>query len=127
MANGNRLQDVFMGEFRQGLTGNELLHNILTRAREVGIPMPKVYSHNLGLFLHEPGPLIGLPWEQERCEGRGDVALEFNHTFTMELSVTDAVPEWGGQEVRFPMEQDVAFTQDGCYPVDGRQTEFYLI
>ncbi|MCU0520373.1 MAG: M24 family metallopeptidase [Anaerolineae bacterium] len=127
MAEANRLQDVFVGEFRQGLTGNELLKAILSRARAVGIPGPKVYSHNLGLFLHEPGPLIGLPWEQEHCAGRGDVVLEPNQTFTMELSVTDVVPEWDGQEVTFSIEEDVAFTEDGCFPVDGRQTEFYLI
>jgi Xaa-Pro aminopeptidase len=127
MAEGNRLQDVFMSEFKRGLSGNELLHNILARARKEGIPNPKVYSHSLGLFLHEPGPLIGLPWEQERNEGRGDVRLEYNNCFTMELSVRDRIPEWDGQEVTMSLEQDVAFTREGCRPIDGRQTEFHLI
>ena len=36
-----------------------------------GVPDPRVYSHSLGLFLHEPGPLIGLPWEQEVASGAG--------------------------------------------------------
>ena len=75
----------------------------------------------------QPNPLIGLPWEQERCPGRGDVALQYNNCFTMELAVSDAIPEWGGQEVRLSMEEDVAFTRAGCRPIDGRQTEFYLI
>jgi Xaa-Pro aminopeptidase len=127
MTEANRLQDIFMAEFRRGLSGNELLTNILTRARREGIPKPKVYSHSLGLFLHEPGPLIGLPWEQERCEGRGDVRLELNSAFTMELGVRAPVPEWGDQEVQFGIEEDVVFTRDGCYPIDGRQTAFYLI
>ena len=127
LAEGNRLQDVFMAEFRRGLSGNELLANILSRARAEDIPNPKVYSHSLGLFLHEPGALIGLPWEQERCPGRGDIILEYNNCFTMELSVTDHVAEWGGQEVRLALEEDVAFTKSGCYPIDGRQTEFYLV
>ncbi len=127
MAEGNRLQDIFMAEFTQGLTGNELLSNILARARDEGVPDPKVYSHSLGLFLHEPGPLIGLPWEQEACPGRGDVALQYNNTFTMELSVTGGVPEWDGQEVGMGMEEDVVFTEEGCRPIDGRQTEFYLV
>lgn len=127
MSEANRLQDIYMSEFKLGLTGNELLENILARARNEGVPDPKVYSHSLGLFLHEPGPLIGLPWEQERCEGRGDVKLEYNNSFTMELSVTGNVPEWGGQEVRMSMEEDVVFTKDGCRTIDGRQTEFYLI
>jgi Xaa-Pro aminopeptidase len=127
MAAGNKLQDIFMAEFRLGLTGNELLHNILTRARREGVPNPRVYSHSVGLFVHEPGPLIGLPWEQERCEGRGDVKLSYNQCFTMELSVTAPVPEWGGQELRLGLEEDVVFTQDGCRPLDGRQTSFHLI
>jgi len=127
MAEANRLQDIFMSEFKQGLTGNELLKNILTRARNEGVPKPMVYSHSLGLFLHEPGPLIGLPWEQEQCAGRGDVRLEYDNCFTMELSVSAPFPEWGGQEVRMSLEEDVAFTGDGCYPIDGRQTEFCLV
>jgi Xaa-Pro aminopeptidase len=127
MAHGNRLQDVFMAGFQQGRTGNELLTAILTRARNEGLPDPRVYSHSLGLFLHEPGPLIGLPWEQERCDGRGDVTLEYNQSFTMELSVSAPVPEWGGQEVRMRLEEDVVFTRDGCRPIGGRQTAFHLV
>ncbi len=127
MAEANRLQDVYLSEFRIGRSGNELLGAILARAGAEGIPNPKVYSHSLGLFLHEPGPLIGLPWEQERCPGRGDVCLRYNQCFTMELSVTDRVPEWDVQEVTMSLEQDVAFTEAGCCPIDGRQTTLHLI
>ncbi len=49
MAQANRLQDIYMAEFRHGLTGNELLHNILepgeTRRRaqaSASIPIPSV-------------------------------------------------------------------------------------
>jgi hypothetical protein len=127
LAQAHRLQDIFMAEFRHGLTGNEILHNILTRARREGVPNPRVYSHSVGLFLHEPGPLIGLPWEQERCVGRGDVRLEYNSCFTMELSVTGQAPGWSNEEVRLPLEEDVVFTREGCRPLDGRQTAFHLI
>jgi hypothetical protein len=127
MTAANRLQDVFMSEFELGLSGNELLVDILSRARAAGIPNPRVYSHSLGLFLHEPGPLIGLPWEQERCPGRGDVRLAHGNCFTMELSVRDRVPEWGGQEVTMSLEQDVCYTPDGCRLIDGRQTELHLV
>ena len=127
MREANRLQDIYMSEFRHGLTGNEMLSNILTRARAEGLPEPRVYSHSLGHFLHEPGPLIGLPWEQERCVGRGDVALEYGNAFTMELSVRGPLPEWGGQSVGMGLEEDVIFTESGCRAVDGRQTEFYLV
>jgi hypothetical protein len=127
MARGNALQKIFTGEFRQGLSGNELLANILGRARAAGIPNPRVYSHSLGLYLHEPGPLIGLPWEQENIPGRGDVKLDYNSCFTMELSVEDTVPEWEGQRVRLSMEQDVKFTRRGCEALDGVQTRFHIL
>jgi Xaa-Pro aminopeptidase len=127
MAQGNRLQEVFMAGFQQGRSGNELLKTILTRARNEGLPNPRVYSHSLGLLLHEPGPLIGLPWEQERCQGRGDVTLEVSQAFTMELSVSAPVPEWSGQEVWLGLEEDVVYTRDGCRAIGGRQTAFHLI
>ncbi len=127
MREANRLQDIFMGEFRVGLTGNELLARILTRARSEGVPGPRVYSHSLGYFLHEPGPLIGLPWEQERCEGRGDVALRYGNAFTMELSVTGEIGEWDGAPLRMSVEEDVVFTEDGCSVVGERQERLHLV
>ena len=127
LAEANRLQDIFRAQFREGLTGNELLAGILARAREAGVPEPAVYSHSLGLLLHEPGPLIGLPWEQQCCPGRGDAALRHNYAFTMELSVADAVAEWDGQKVRLSIEEDVVFTRDGCRIIGDRQTAFYLV
>jgi Xaa-Pro aminopeptidase len=128
MAEENWLQDIFCGAFKAGLTGNELLGNILRKAKESGIPGPRVYSHSLGYFLHEPGPLIGLPWEQVNNPGRGDVKLVPNSCFTAEMSVTAPVPEWGeGKEFRLPLEQAVAFTEKGVFFLDGRQTKFHII
>lgn len=127
MVEGNRLQDIYCSEFKTGLTGNELLATILQKANAQGIPKPRVYSHSLGYFLHEPGPLIGLPWEQVNNPGRGDVKLVPNSCFTAELSVTMPVPEWGEKDLRLSLEQDIVFTGDGVAFLDGRQTQFHLI
>ena len=127
MADGNRLQDIYMASFERGLSGNQLLKRILDPRPARGPAVPKVYSHSLGLFLHQPGPLIGLPWEQERCPGRGDVALDYNMCFTMELGVQKALDMWEGQQVMMSLEQDVAFTENGCQLLDGRQTAFHLV
>jgi Xaa-Pro aminopeptidase len=127
MAQTNHLQDIFMEEFRRGISGNELQQNILKRARKEGIYNPKVYSHSLGLFLHQPGPLIGLPWEQENPLPRGEMLMEYNYAFTMELSTEGSVREWNNQKVRCGMEEPVVFTKEGCRTLNGRQTEFYLI
>lgn len=123
----NKFQDVFCSEFKEGLTGNQLLTNILKRAKESGIAKPRVYSHSLGYYLHEPGPLIGLPWEQENTGARGEVRLVPNSCFTVELSIDRPVPEWGGIEVRFPNEQDIVFTSKGTYFLGGRQINFHII
>jgi len=127
LAEVNRLQDVFCGEFKEGLSGNQLLANILKKAKAIGIAKPRVYSHSLGYYLHEPGPLIGLPWEQEDTGPRGEVKLVPNSCFTVELSIDRPVPEWGNIEFRFPNEQDVVFTTTGTFYLDGRQTSFHVI
>lgn len=126
MAEANRLQDVYCGEFKAGLTGNQLLGNMLAKARTMGIPGPRIYSHSLGLFLHEPGPLIGLPWEQVNNVGRGDVQLVPMSAFTAEMSVTGPVPEWG-LDFRVPLEQDILFDGERAFFLSGRQTAFHLI
>jgi hypothetical protein len=127
LAQNNRLQKVYLSGFEQGLTGDQLLQRMLEKANQEGIPAPKIYSHSLGLFLHEPGPLIGLPWEQKSNPGRGEVKLEYDTCFTMELSIEEKVPEWGNQLLRAGAEQDVMFTDAGCHAVDGVQTRLHLI
>jgi len=127
LAEANRLQDVYMESFDADLTGNELLQRILQRAAQQGIPGPRVYSHSLGHLLHEPGPLIGLPWEQTACPGRGDVPLGPNMAFTMELAVSAPVSEWQNEPLTLSIEEDVVFTDGSCRLLDGRQTAFYVV
>jgi len=127
LSEANRLQSVFLGEFKEGRSGNEILAAALSAAKEKGIPGPRIYSHSIGLFLHEPGPLIGLPWEQADTGVRGRVKLVPNSTFVAELSVAAPVPEWGGRELRLALEEVVAFTPRGAYVLDGSQTRFYLV
>jgi len=127
MAEGNKLQDIYCSEFQEGLTGNQMLANILKKAKAMGIKKPRVYSHSVGYYLHEPGPLIGLPWAQENTGPRGEVTLVPNSCFTVELSVDRPVPEWGGQEFRCKLEQDIVYTKKGVFYLDGRQTKFHVI
>jgi hypothetical protein len=127
LVDNNRLQDIYMQGFSHGLTGNQMLSNMLKRAHAEGVPDPKIYSHNLGLFLHQPGPLIGLPWDQDARLPRGDVKLQYNSAFVMELSTNGPVPEWDGQMLRLGTEEPVIFTRDGCRTLCGRQTEYHVI
>ncbi len=122
-----RLQDIFLAGFEQGKTGNAMLRDMLAEAARQGIPGARIYSHNLGLFLHQPGPLIGLPWEQEDTGPRGEVALEYMSAFVMELCTEGPVPEWGGAPLRAATEEPVLFDGDGCRTICPRQTEYHLI
>lgn len=119
-----KLQNIFMSEFEKGLSGNALLNKILNRAKKEGVSNPRVYSHSLGLFLHEPGPLIGLPWEQKNTQGRGEVILDYNTAFTMETSIE---MEISGNKILFNTEEDVVFTENGCNLQVPAQKEFLLI
>jgi Xaa-Pro aminopeptidase len=127
MAECNELQDIFCKGLKEGLTGNQMLSNMLQEARARGLKEPMIYSHSVGYYLHEPGPLIGLPWEQEDTGPRGEVRLVANSCSTVELCVTFPIPEWDNQEVRISLEQMVAFTSQGAHILDGRQSKFHII
>jgi len=64
--------------------------------------------------------------ERRGCGGR-DNTLRYDTLFALEMDIEYNVPEWGGQDVRIVLEEEEAFTTDGAYFVDGRQTEWYLI
>jgi hypothetical protein len=77
--------------------------------------------------MHQPGPLIGLPWDQDAKLPRGEVRLQYNSAFVMELSTEGPVPEWGNQMLRLGTEEPVIFTRDGCRTLCGRQTRYHVI
>jgi hypothetical protein len=86
-----------------------------------------VYTHPLGYHGHAAGPTIGLFDHQEGVPGRGDYELFDDTCYAMELNVKAPVSEWGGQEVRAALEEDIAFTGGKVLFLDGRQTSLHLI
>ena len=126
LAQGNRLQDILIGEFREKRTGNEILAAALKKAKDEGLK-PSIYTHPLGFHGHAAGPTIGLWDMQSGVPGLGDYPLYFDTVHSIELNVRAAVPEWGNQEVQIALEQDAAFTRAGTFFIDGRQTKLHLI
>jgi Xaa-Pro aminopeptidase len=122
----NRLQDLLTSEFAVGRTGNEVLSAALAAADSAGIDAT-IYSHPIGLHGHAAGPLIGLWDQQDGVPGRGEVPLRPNTAYSIELNAAVDVPEWGGQEVLFRLEEDAIFTGETVRYLDGRQTHLYLI
>ena len=127
LARSNRMQDIMMEEVRTGRTGNEILASARARLSQEGID-GTIYSHPIGLHGHGSGPLIGLWDRQEGVPGRGDHKVIPSMWYSIELQATSPVPEWDGQRLRMPQEEDMVMGPDGvprwAYQ---RQTELHLI
>jgi Xaa-Pro aminopeptidase len=126
LKSANRLQDIVASQFHSGATGNDVLAAARRQAIAEGI-QPSIYSHPIGLHGHGAGPTIGLWDQQAGVPGGGDQPIHPDTAYSIELSVTQAVPEWDGQETRFMLEEDALFSSSALSYLDGRQTELWLI
>jgi hypothetical protein len=127
LARSNRLQDIHLENMKTGLTGNEILGDILQQMRTEGI-VGTVYSHPLGEHGHGAGAIIGLWDRQMGVPGRGDVPLLPDTWYSIELQATTPVTEWGNQPVRSAQEEDVVIGSDGSVQwILNRQSEFHVI
>lgn len=123
---GNRWQDLLLGSFRTGRTGNEILAAALTAAEAEGI-VSSVYSHPLGAFGHAPGPTIGMWDDQGPTPVRGDWPLHPDTGYAIEGNVKVAVPEWDGQQLQMKLEQSAVFDGEKVVWLAGRQTSWHVI
>jgi Xaa-Pro aminopeptidase len=127
LANSNTLQDITLEEIRAGRSGNEILSASLGRLKAKGIA-GTLYSHPIGLHGHGAGPLIGLWDYQDGVPGRGDAKVIPSMWFSIELQTTTPVPEWGGQRVRMPQEEDAIVDADGSvHWALKRQDQLFLV
>ena len=122
----NRLQDILVSKFKVGRTGNEVLKAARVQALDEGI-RPSIYTHPIGYHGHAAGPTIGMWDNQGDTVGRGDYPMYANTAYSIELNTMVSVPEWGGQDVKFKLEEDAFFDGKKTRYIDGRQQEFLLI
>ncbi|MFN7976537.1 MAG: M24 family metallopeptidase [Vicinamibacterales bacterium] len=123
----NRLQDLTLQFAKPGRTGNQALRDIRMQAMKEGLT-PSIYCHPVGYHGHAAGPPIGMTDYQEGVPVRGDDVFRPNTWHSIELNAKAKVPEWGGQEVQFALEEDAALMPDGSWSwVLRRQDRFHLI
>ncbi len=121
----NRFQDITIGEFRIGRSGNEILAASLKKAKEEGI-VPCLYTHPIGFNGHAAGPTIGLWDKQGGVPGTGDYLMYDNTAYSLELNVKCFVPSWNST-ITFGAETDVLVRDGKVYYLAGRQDRFHLI
>ncbi len=140
--NTNRLQIHFADSFAVGRPSRDIVNTALLAAQDDGL-RPSIYSHPLpyylrryslnGGFLHiryGAGPSLGGGELEEPAPQLppGGYPVYANTTYAMELHTWTSVPEWGGQDVRITLEQNVAMTdENGLVFLGGRQVEWYDI
>lgn len=125
-ARGNRLQDILTSNFEVGKTGNEILKDALTQAKQEGI-VASIYTHPIGTHGHAAGPTIGMWDMQGGVPGKGDYPMYPNTAYSIELFAASEVPEWNGKIVRIMLEEDGVFDGETFKFLDGRMENILTI
>ncbi|MBX2826609.1 MAG: M24 family metallopeptidase [Flavobacteriaceae bacterium] len=118
-AKGNRIQDIFTGNFETGKSGNEILLKSLSEGKAEGM-RPSIYTHPLGTYGHSAGPTIGMWDSQGGVPGTGDYPLFENTVYAIELNTTVTLPEWS-KDIRIMLEEAGFYGENGFRYVNGRQ------
>lgn len=116
-----------MERMKPGRSGNEVLADTLAAMKAERIN-GSIYTHPIGDHGHGAGPLIGLWDRQQGVPGRGDVLVLPGTWFSIELSATTPVREWGGKDLWVGAEEDAVIDEAGRASwVLKRQTEYHLV
>ena len=125
LAAANAVQDSLTSSFKVGATGNQVLAAARRKAIAAGL-VPVIYSHPIGFHGHAAGTPIGM-WDNQGPRAEGEWPMHGDTAWSIELAARHKVPEWGGQEVGFRLEEDAFFDGTRVQYIDGRQTRFHLI
>lgn len=123
--NGNRLQDIFTNNFKEGRTGNEVLKMSREEAIAEGIK-PSIYTHPIGYHGHASGTTLGMWDSQGGVPVTGDYPLHLNTAYSIELNAATFIKEWQ-KEIRIMLEEEAFFDKSGVRYIDGRQNEIMTI
>ena len=126
LENANVVHEAFALAPRPGMTGWEATLEIAGRLEGVEF-LPSLYSHPIGYHGHALGPSINARDMDLSSPPQRDSHLREGSYRSVEFSATTAIPEYGGGEVRIPMEDDAYLTEDGYQYFRPYQTEWYVI
>mgnify|MGYP001950762710 FL=1 len=116
---GNRVQDIFTGNFREGQTGNTILLTSLEEAKNEGL-RPSIYTHPLGTYGHSAGTTLGMWDSQGGVPVTGDYPLHVNTVYAIELNTTVFIEQWN-RDIRIMLEEAGFYGTEGFRYVNKRQ------
>jgi hypothetical protein len=122
---GNRVQDIFTSNFKEGRSGNEVLLKSLSEAKAEGL-RPAIYTHPLGTFGHSAGTTLGMWDSQGGVPVTGDYPLHPNTVYAIELNTTVHISEWN-KDIRIMLEEAGFFSETEFRYVNGRQEQIKLV
>ena len=112
LAVNNRFQDIVCENMVPGRTGNEVFEASLATAREEGIDA-MLYSHPCNMYGHGPGPTIGLWSNQGSIPVAGDVRVDENTCWALELNVK--APAQGRDKCFIYTEETIMLDSEGVH------------
>lgn len=112
MAVNNRFQDIVRENMVPGRTGNEVFAASLAAAKAEGIDA-MLYSHPCNMYGHGPGPTIGLWSNQGVIPVHGDVVVDKNTCWALELNVQ--APAQGREKCFIYTEETVLLDSTGVH------------
>ena len=121
-----RLGVILTEELKPGVLG----HVVKERAEERGIGegiISSIYPHSQGNWVHGAGSWVSFNWP-ERYGRHPREPVRQREIWSIEYSASRDIPEWGGQRVSMPREEDAWVDEDGeVHYFAGPQKELWLI
>jgi hypothetical protein len=122
----SRVAEIYIEELKPGRPGFEVKETVERRAKQEGLDA-LIYGHTQGNWVHGAGARTVPNWP----ERYGIFAIKpvgMQEFWSIEFRVTAPIPEWDGQKVPIPREEDAWIDDQGNVTyLTGPQKELWLI
>lgn len=121
-----RVGQMYAEELRPGTSGTDVKFNVERRAISESIDA-LVYGHTQGNWVHGVGARTVFNWP-DRYGIFAEKPVKTREFWSIEFRTLTAIPEWGGQLVPMPREEDAWIDDHGqVHFITGPQQELWLI
>ena len=121
-----QVAQIYADELKPGVSGTQVKTNVERRAKSEGVDA-MIYGHTQGNWVHGVGARTVFDWP-DRYGVFAVKPVKTREFWSIEFRTLTAIPEWGGQSVPMPREEDAWIDDDGNVSfITGPQRELWLI